>query len=143
MVNQSKVNSRWYRLEQIYGQRSKELGKSSSTISVILNISYQPSGCTQRELMQKTLLPKQTINSIVKNLRKDGLVELQIIPTDRRVKNIFLTRQGKKFVKQYLEPTSHAEAESLDSLSPAEQEQFLNLFDRYLDALESHFKKLN
>lgn len=143
MSTQSQVNSRWYRLEQIYGQRSKKIGKSSSTISVILNISYQPSGCTQRELMQKTLLPKQTINSIVKNLRKDGLVELQTIPTDRRVKNVFLTRQGKKFVKQYLEPTSRAEEESLNSLSPTEQQQFLNLFDHYLDALENQFKKLN
>lgn len=143
MTTRSAVNSRWYRLEQIYGQQSKKLGKSSSTISVILNISYQPSGCTQSELMARTLLPKQTINSIVKSLRKEGLVELQTIPTDRRIKNIFLTSQGKKFVKQELEPASLAEQESLESLTPAEQRQFLTLFDRYLDALENHFRRLN
>lgn len=143
MAAQSKVNSRCYRLERIYGEQSKKLGKSSSTISVILNISYQPSGCTQSELMARTLLPKQTINSIIKSLRKEGLVELQRIPTDRRIKNIFLTSQGKKYVKQYLEPASLAETESLNALKPEEQKEFLRLFDKYLDELERRFSKFN
>ncbi|MBO5073654.1 MAG: MarR family transcriptional regulator [Eubacterium sp.] len=50
--------------------------------------------CTQRKISQRWMIPKQTINMILKEFERKGLVELLPMQEDKRNKLIRLTPAG-------------------------------------------------
>lgn len=68
---------------------------------------------SQKQIYEEWLIPKTTLNTIVKELESDGYVRMEIIPGQRREMNIYLTEAGKKYARQVL-----------DSFYPAEEDAF-------------------
>ena len=84
---------------------------------LILVAVYFHEGLSQRELLQH--LESTSITALSRNLadlsalttRKEpgpGLLELRVDPLNLRVKRVFLTRKGKRFMQRWLAVTSGA-----------------------------------
>ncbi len=87
----------WQRLDAQYTEFARKNGLSYTGLIVLCYIYMQKAGsCTQKYLCDKTLLPKQTVNSVIATFAKKGLVTLSESRGDRRNKEISLTEEGIK-----------------------------------------------
>ena len=59
-------------------------------------------GCTQTQIFKHTLLNKQTVNSSVKKLHQDGLIDFQ--PGSGREQKIYLTNKGEQIITERILP---------------------------------------
>lgn len=57
-------------------------------------------GCYQREISSHFMMDKGTTASLLSNLEKNGFIKREKNSVDTRLKNIFLTENGKEFEAQ-------------------------------------------
>lgn len=90
---------------------------------------------TQRQLIQATNFPKQTINQGTKNLVAAGYVQLTPDSNDRRCKVLMLTTKGKTYAKQKVAPLFIIEERMLARLGEAKLDLLMELIREYGDLL--------
>ena len=86
----------WKESNIIYEEWARSHGLSANSLLVLQ--SLYDGACTQKTISQKWCIPKQTINTILKNLEAQGYLELIAMEQDKRNKQIHLTPAGKLFV---------------------------------------------
>lgn len=64
---------------------------------------------TQKEICDGFGLLKQTVNTVVRELKKKGYVILESSKTDKREKLVVLTKEGKKYADERIEPLLRVE----------------------------------
>lgn len=87
----------WRECNFIYEEWSKAHGLSFNSVMVLYSIYEEAGNCTQKVISQKWLIPKQTVNMILKDFEKRGLIELVPLQTDKRNKLIKPTAAGKEY----------------------------------------------
>ena len=78
----------------IYHAAAAKFGLTDTELWVLYCISEPDEDRTQQDLCRQCFYPKQTINTAITGLAKDGLVELIPIPGTRNHKRIHLTPAG-------------------------------------------------
>lgn len=68
---------------------------------------------SQREISQEWLVPKTSVNTIVKRWEKEGYLTMTPIPGKRREMNILLTETGREYAKSFLGFLYRAEEQAL------------------------------
>lgn len=86
----------WREANALYEDWARRRGLSYCELLVILALAEAEQGCTQKEICRAWQLPKQTVNSILKSLVEQELVELSPAAEDRRNKIICLTAPGRE-----------------------------------------------
>lgn len=89
----------------------------------------------QQDLGNRWRFPKQTVNSTIKNLCRDGYVTLTVIPGTKNRKMIQLTEQGKALVERTTRLLAQAEERAATHLTDEEQTQYLALSQKFYDSL--------
>lgn len=74
--------SSWRKIDELYGKYAKSVGLTSLGLLILDTIYTMPENYTQKEICEKTNLPKQTVNVIIKTLWKEGYIELKEIDTE-------------------------------------------------------------
>ena len=120
-------------LSGIYEDYARKSGVSYNSL-YILNAIFSTENCTQKQICDKTLLPKQTVNNVVTSFYKSGYIELRELPENRRIKTIHLTETGRKYAETLLPHIDEAGRKAMQSLSDAEQSMLLELIGRYAAA---------
>ena len=115
-------------------------GFSDSAYAILQAILMLGDGCTQTQIYKHTLLNKQTVNSSVKKLNRDGLIDFQS-GVGRELK-ISLTDKGTEIVKERILPIEQAENEVFDEMTAEEHEELLRLNKKYLDCFRCKVEKL-
>lgn len=123
----------WQSINIIYEDYARKSGVSYNSL-YILNAIQQTENCTQKEICEKTLLPKQTVNNVVINFYKKGYVELVELPENRRVKAIHLTEKGIQYANTLIPHIHHADRLAMESLTVEQQDTLLHLMDIYVSA---------
>ena len=82
---------------------------------------------TQADLCSCWFFSRQTINSALKGLEQQGIIELVAIPGNRKSKNIVFTERGKDMAEQIIVPLKQAENNVFAALSDEENKQFVEL----------------
>lgn len=121
----------WQSLTTIYEDYARKSGVSYNSL-YILNAIQQIENCTQKQICEKTLLPKQTVNNVVTGFFKSGYVELRELPENRRIKTIHLTEQGRKYADMLIPHIHHADKLAMESLTEEQQDTLLHLMDIYV-----------
>lgn len=93
----------WKESNAIYEEWAKSHGLSSNGLLVIYSFYDNNEICTQKSISQKWYIPKQTVNTILKDFIDKGFVEIFAIPEDKRNKAIRLTPKGKLFADKIME----------------------------------------
>lgn len=136
MTKESKRNAFLYckfRDEQyaIYDEYAKRNGLLMKTLLVLNALYYAKGGMTQREICKRTFHSKQTVNLIIKNLLKDGYITIGEAAHDKRNKLITMTDSGLAYAKKPIVHITWAEDAAMSMFTPAEQEQLINLSERF------------
>lgn len=89
----------WREMDLVYEEWAKERGLSVNMVWVLYALCEERTVHTQKEIGQRWLIPKQTVNTILKDLALRGWVTAQPLPEDRRNKRIDLTPEGRRFAE--------------------------------------------
>lgn len=93
----------WKESNAIYEEWAKTQGISSNSLLVLYSFYNDNGICTQKAISQKWYIPKQTVNTILKDFAERGFVEMVSMPEDKRNKQIRLTPTGKRFADSIIE----------------------------------------
>lgn len=100
---QEQIN-RYYQLwcdsTQLYEKWAKQRGITYNTVLALCTLINNQEQCTQKMICDQWGLPKQTVNTILKDFEKKGYVTFAYLPSDKRNKLISLTEEGKKYANE-------------------------------------------
>ena len=125
----------WQNINALYEIYAKAFGISSSTLAVVSIIYHNQEKCTQKTISEQGFLPKQTVNAVITDFLKKGIVELTESKSDRRTKTINLTISGKDYVNGITQKLINAENAAMNSLSIKQRTELLkstNIYYNYL-----------
>ena len=136
------LNRLYKESDHIYSRLASKLGMTDTTFWVLYAIAHSEEPMTQNDLCSDFFFPVQTIHSAIINLRKDGLVELQVIPGTRNRKAILLTEKGKTFVEDRISKADEIEKNAFMCFKEEEREQYLSLFRMHIEYLKTEEKRV-
>ena len=97
---------------------------------------------SQKQISDEWGIPRTTVNTIIKDWEKKGLVFLSSIPGKRREMNILLTKAGQELADRVLnkvfEMENTAMRETVEEFSP----EFIRVLRDYETRLRAHCKRL-
>ena len=131
------VRRMWHALnvvDGVYWRWSKKQGLTENQL-IFLYAMDDGIAHTQKELCEEWLLPKTTLNTIVKEYEQAGYVILE--NTDSRLKKIRLTEKGRDFSKSVQQSIYDAE----DKAMAATMNEYSASFVEALEAFCNNFKK--
>lgn len=123
----------WQSISIIYEDYARKSGISYNSL-YILNAIQQIKDCTQKQICEKTLLPKQTVNNVVTAFYKSGYIELREFPENRRIKTIHLTEKGEQYANELISHIHQADKVAMESLTEEQQDTLLSLMNTYVSA---------
>ncbi len=130
----TKFNRLYKEMDDIYHKIAANAGLSESAFFVLYAIASMEEECLQKNISDYYYLSRQTINSSVKNLQKNGYIYL--IRKNGRDKQILLTEEGKKLMKEKILPVIDQEQAAFEEMAPREREQLLTLTEKYIHILQ-------
>lgn len=99
----------WHAFDHTYEAWAKARGLSLNELTV-LEVLYESTGdCTQKKICEKWLLPKQTVNMILKGFVEKGYVALRPMERDKRSKALCLTAAGRAYADTVLSELQEVE----------------------------------
>ena len=103
----------WGRTNSLYTAWCAAAGQNQYRLFVLYAINaHEP--VTQKEIADSTGLSKQTVSTVMRALKEEGLVELRACTPDRREKNVYLTQSGKQYAEEILAPLCKLERRVYD-----------------------------
>ena len=86
--------------------------------------------------------PKQTINSALKKLERDGIVTLTK-EENSKSKRILLTDKGKKYCEETIDKIIEAEINALNAIEKEKLSIFLDVNDSFKKEIKKEFDKID
>ena len=124
----------------IYREAAMKVGLSLSGFDILYSICEMGDGCLQRDISQMCCIPKQTVNSSIRKLEKEGYLTLK--KGKGRDMHIHLTAGGQKLMEEKIYPVIAAENQAFSSMSEEECEKMLELYEKYNTALKEKVLEL-
>ena len=110
------------RLRRVVFDRSLRPFGSTRSQWWLLAFLSRDDGMTQSKLADELDMGKVGLGGLVDRLEAAGLVERRPAPDDRRVKRVFLTREGRRLVARNRKLNMSMNAAILRNISPADRE---------------------
>ena len=120
--------------DMLYHSIAVQLGMSDCAFWILYIVQDTEDVCKQSDICESISMSRQTVNSALKKLEKDGYLTLTKIE-GKMGKAIHLTEQGTRFVKEHILPVMAAEERVCLDFSEEEKETFMGLFRRLVDRL--------
>lgn len=114
-------------IEILYHNYALKYNLSDAALWILYAICESKDHITQSDLCSYWFFSRQTINSALKGLVKQGVIELIAIPGNRKSKNIVCTESGRAMVERIISPLKQAENHVFAAMSAEENEQFVEL----------------
>ena len=124
---------------EIYHEISLRQGMSDSAFDILYFLTILGEGCTQKDICVYSGLTKQTVNSSVAKLQKDGFLYME--KGRGRDMHIFPTDTGRALILEKITPVMEMEMRAFSSLGD-DAEVLLHLSRRYLDSLKKEVGSL-
>ena len=127
------------KMDGLYYLAARHLGLKENTLALLYTLNDgQPR--SQKQLAQELLIPKTTINTIVKECLDAGYIAL--VPNGHfREKDIVLTPSGRSYAQKVLQPIYQAEeramARTLQEFSP----EFINAIEALTRNMTQEFQR--
>ncbi|MGN1210861.1 MAG: MarR family winged helix-turn-helix transcriptional regulator, partial [Candidatus Cryptobacteroides sp.] len=115
---------KWYEGMSVSGARQQ----------VLLALAAEP-GISQKEIVSRYLVPKQTVSKEIHLMQEEGLLELLADDEDKRGKKIVMTEKGQKYTEEILQPYFDMESRIEKRMNPKVYRQMIDCLTAYADAL--------
>jgi len=136
------LNQTYKEMDDAYHNYASAHGVSDMTFWILYFVGVHEGDYTQRELCSEWYFAPQTVNSALKGLEKQGVVELTLAPGSRKNKKIHLTPAGRELMEQIIVPLIEAEERSFGRLEEQEREQLLSLTRKRIALLKEETGKI-
>lgn len=127
-------------INALYHEAAVKMGISDSVQNILYVLCEKDGRCLQSEICKLTGISRQTINSALRNLKKDEIVCLE--QGSGRNTVVCLTEKGKAFAAEKVEPLFAMENKIWSEWTPDEQQAYLTLTQKYRDALKKHMQTM-
>ncbi len=135
-----RVNYLQSEMNAAYHEAAVKLGMSDSTVQILYAICNSGDSCLLSDICKLLGTSKQTINSALRKLEREGIVYLEF--SGGRKKRVRITAQGRKLAEGTVVRLIEAENSILDDWSREEVEQYLKLGRKYLEAIREKIREL-
>lgn len=125
------------KIDGIYYLIAKKLGIKDNMFSLLYALSDGKSH-SQKQICEEWLIPRTTINTVVKECINSGYVTLTA--TGKKEKNIELTDAGKTFIQQLLAELFEMEDAAIKETIETYTSDFISAIEHFTDIMD---KKLN
>lgn len=126
------------RFDEAYRRAAARMGLSDSAFEILLALCYLGEGCLQRDVCQYACISKQTVNSSVQKLVREGFVHLE--PADSGCgMRMFLTEEGRGLVECSVVPFARADFGTFASLSDKARHSMLEAQSACVDGVVAAF----
>lgn len=123
MEQLNKYYAVWQEYNYVYEEWAKGQGLSTNSLLVLSSIYEGGEDCTQKKISQQWLIPKQTINMILKEFERKGLVELFPMQEDKRNKLIRFTPAGNDYAEGILSRLRKVELSVIEEMGMERMQQ--------------------
>ena len=124
-----------------YEQYDKLMGITQYE-SIILYELFTHPRLSQKELVYRSGIPKQSISKGIHILRKQGYLEVIPDDQDKRVKYCALTKEGKAYAQKKEAPLLALEMRVIDKLGPDRAELACQILNEWTDLLSAEIANL-
>lgn len=129
------IDSSMCRVNALYGEWAKQNGISFNKMMTIYALNHnQDTGCTQKQICDEWLIPKQTINTIIKKLEKDGYIVFE--KGINKSKIIWFTEAGREYAQTILKDLYTIEEKVIKKMGKEKVNMFLQSNFVYEKALK-------
>lgn len=136
----SLINKQIKELIGVYRDAVKNLDISESEFWVWYTLISMDGDYTQQDICSMWSLPKQTVNTIITQLKRKRFAYLEAIPGRRSHKIIYLTEEGRRHGEELVRPISSAEGRAFEKLPPEQFALINNAFSNYIDIIREEFE---
>lgn len=126
-------------IDGIYYQWARKIGLQENLLALLYALSDGKS-YTQKQISEEWLIPKTTINTVVKECILNGHIVLQQEPHTKE-KRICLTDTGKAYTEGVLNPLKQAEIQALDETLKKYPVELAAVFEEFSNQLKEAFEK--
>ena len=128
------INRAIIKFRGIYSKWSSEHSISYHEMLVLYTIR-EHGFCTQKQICDSYLLPKQTINNVISAMRKDGILEYDTVHSKGREKAFVLSEKGESYAAPFLMSLNTVENRALELLGKDKLQTLTDLLLEYDQAL--------
>lgn len=121
------LNKLYYKIIGLYDRLDNALGINPHLYKVLYGLVVSDLH-TQKDIAQSYEMPKQTINNVILSLQKQGFIEVQTSPTDKREKLIYLTQSGTKYAQDFIVQYTDFEREIYQRLGTQKLEKLIAIY---------------
>ena len=126
--------------QQCYYDFAKAHGVNYNTLAVLYT-AYINGGCTQKQVTIEWYVPKQTVNTICKELIAEGLLTKTQGERDRRETIIRLSDRGVERAEPIVKRLLQIESNIVKGMGEDGAREFLAIYGAYSDLLSAEFAK--
>ncbi len=129
-----------YRIDEAYylNEKNKKLSDAELCVMYALDDGKPHS---QREISQEWLVPKTSVNTIVKRWEKEGFLTMTPIAGKRREMNIMLTDAGRTYAKDFMGFLYRAEDRALKKTIDRYSDTFIEAIEFFGASLQEAFSE--
>ncbi|MTV81520.1 MarR family winged helix-turn-helix transcriptional regulator [Secundilactobacillus folii] len=127
----------------VFTMYAKEHDLTTKELFVLYILWFSPNGRQQSQIRERLSATKQTISSIIKKLRHEGLAEITESQADHRQKLVRLTPEGSRFTKPIIVPAAEAEIEAMAELSEKDVMELVRITSLFSNNLKKQFHAVN
>ncbi len=121
------------RADGIYYQFARGIGIKENTLALFYALSDDKPH-SQKEICDEWLIPRSTINTIVREYAEGGYIRLEK-STRAKEKELLLTEKGKKYANELMNRLFSAEQEAFAKTAGRYGEEFVPAFAFFVDEL--------
>ena len=130
------INRAIIKFRGLYSRWSNEHSISYHEMLVLYTIR-EHGFCTQKQICDRYLLPKQTINHVIAVLRKEGILQYDESHGRGREKAFVLSEKGREYAAPFLASLDTVENRALELLGKDKLQTLTGLLLEYDNALQT------
>jgi len=116
-------------------ERIRPLGLAPAQFMTLLEL-WAEDGLTQKDLVRRLDIEQATMANTLKRMERDGLIEKQENPKDRRAQLIRLTDKARRLQNEATAAANEVNGIALSGLSEDERRVFISTMSRVIGALQ-------
>lgn len=127
--------------EALYRSVASSFGISTCEMWIYYFLLIEQDGVTQQTICSQMSFKKQTVNSAVAKLVKEGMLTLTAMNENNKSKVLSLTPKGAEFANNTVNSLLNAELKAAQKFGKRKLNSLCMLRDEYLDVLQNEFIK--
>lgn len=127
-------------LDEVYHCYAQQHNISDAALWILYAIYDSERSVTQAEICSYWFFSRQTINTALKGLEQQGIIQLVSVPGNRKSKNVVFTLDGSKKAERIIAPLKQAENSVFAAFTEEENRMFVELSQKRCELMRRFTK---